>query len=787
MSSRRKFLRQLSVVSTCALPGTRFLGSVLGPIAGSPDYLRALESAARIGGAPGTWTPKVAPLMTEWASKVDPSAPLPEYPRPQMVRPDWLNLNGLWEFRKGGGKAPFGETLEDQILVPFAMESALSGIMEHADKCWYRRMITVPAGWSGKQVLLHFGAVDWESEVFVNGQSLGVHKGGYDPFTYNITPMLKGDGPQELVVRVFDPTEDGGQPRGKQVTKPRGIMYTPTTGIWQAVWMEPVAPSYIDSFRVTPDVDHAQVHLTVNTPQGSTADKVTVKVMDGKKTMQTISSTPNQPFVIPIAKAKLWSVDDPFLYDMEITLEQGGKKVDAITSYFGMRKPSIGELNGQKKIFFNDKPTFMKGPLDQGFWPDGIYTAPTDEALKSDIVRMKAMGFNYVRKHIKVEPARWYYWADKLGLMVWQDMPSCNSYEAKGFAAPPVDKAAYERELRAMIQTHWNVPSIFLWCCFNESQGQFESERIVGIVRELDPSRLVNEASGSTVHDGVGDLNDLHSYPEPNVRPYDGKQAMFCGEFGGIGHAVPGHDWIKEGKNFSYTDAQTAEDLLDLYAQFMAQIKDLRDNHNLSGYVYTELTDVEDEINGLMTYDRIPKLAYDRIKTVNDFLYKPATYTMVAPTSERAPQTWSYTFDNTDANWATPTFSDSKWKSGPGPFGTDHAGTKWDTPEIFMRRHFNPGALTPTDISALGVRLGVGNWDKSLARDAVVEIFINGVLAYSQKRQTSGYEFRAARPDARAALIANGDNVLAVHVKKGGHTGDPQFVDAGLGIRHNQS
>jgi beta-galactosidase/beta-glucuronidase len=371
--------------------------------------------------APAEWKLKQGPLLTKWAKQVDPKNVLPDYPRPQLTRASWQNLNGLWQFQPGreGDATPIGKTLSGEILVPFPVESAISGVMEHHDRLWYRRTFTVPAAWSGKQILLHFGAVDYESEVFLNGQSLGVHKGGYDPFTLNLTPHLKGSGPQELIVRVFDPTNAGGQPRGKQSLRPGGIMYTPCSGIWQSVWIEPVAAGGVESLKITPDVDNGQVKITVRPLGEVPADAtVTLAVNDGGKDVGRIEGKPGEELVVKVPDAKLWSPDSPHLYDFTATVKAGGKTVDEVGSYFGMRKVTLGEENGVKKILVNGKFTFQIGPLDQGFWPDGIYTQPTEEALKYDIQVTKDLGFNFIRKHIKVEPARWYYWCDKIGLMV---------------------------------------------------------------------------------------------------------------------------------------------------------------------------------------------------------------------------------------------------------------------------------------------------------------------------------------------------------------------------------
>ncbi len=717
------------------------------------------------------WSPKQAPLMTRWAKDVDPEKTLPDYPRPQMVRADWLNLNGVWEYKPGaeGDALPAaGEKLGGEILVPFPVESALSGVMEYHDRLWYRRQFTVPAAWKDKRTLLHFGAVDFESEVFVNGKSVGVHKGGYLPFSYDVTPFLNGDGPQELVVRVFDATDNAGEPRGKQTLRlpPSGIMYTPTTGIWQTVWLEPVAQASIGSLKIVPDVDGGTLKLTVYA--NGVSPSVGVQVKDGDKVIATLDGKISSELSIPVPNAKLWTPDSPFLYDLEVTLNDDGKAVDSVSSYFGMRKISIGDDHGVKKMLLNNQFVFEFGPLDQGFWPDGIYTAPTEAAMKNDLEMMKAYGFNMVRKHIKIEPARWYYWCDKLGLMVWQDMPSANSYPGNRKNVPPLDKPEFDSELQQMVEALGNVPSIIMWDIFNEHQGQHDTAQLVDMVKKLDPSRLVNEASGDQLT-GHGDVLDIHRYSPPGCPNPSATQALACGEFGGVGLTVPGHTWT--GKGRGYVDAADPGALEDRYNEFASMLRAFRDQRGLSAAVYTQITDVETELNGLLTYDRVPKVEPAKLVAANHLEILPPTYKALLPTSEEAAQTWKYTTAQPDADWQKTTFDDAAWTDGPAPFGKQEkivGRTPWATPDIWLRKHFNPGVLSADDLGRLTLQI---------FHDDDVQVFINGVRAFSRVGFVNAYEYQPLSKDALKAVVSDGDNVLAIHClqKTGG-----QYIDAGI-------
>ncbi len=588
------------------------------------------------------WQPAQGPLMTRWAKDVSPKNVHPEYPRPQMVRQDWQNLNGLWDYAVTTKDAPQPAKWDGQILVPFPIESALSGVMKRVyetNQLWYHRTFTIPRGWKGKSILLNFGAVDWEAKVFVNGKEVGAHRGGYDGFSFDISSALKPSGEQEIVVAVWDPADAGPQPRGKQVRKPEGIWYTPTSGIWQTVWLEPVARSRIERLRITPNPDQSVVQLDVDARAIQGRATVSVTVMDGTQVINQMESIVEVPlaslqiqpsFGLVISAPKLWSPDSPFLYGLRVTLSQNGKKVDEIESYFGMRKISLGkDSHGNLRLHLNGKPLFQFGPLDQGFWPDGLYTAPTDEALRYDIEMTKQLGFNMARKHVKVEPARWYYWCDKLGLLVWQDMPSGDkSAEWKGpsgvdgkeMQRTPESAEIYERELRAMVAGLYNHPSIVVWVPFNEGWGQFDTVRILNLTKQLDPTRLVDGPSGGN-HFPAGDILDHHQYPGPAVPPPASDRARVLGEFGGLGLPLPGHTWQAE-KNWGYRSFTNSAALTDAYVGLIEKLKPMTGEPGVSAAIYTQTTDVEIEINGLMTYDRaVVKPDAARVTTANKKLY----------------------------------------------------------------------------------------------------------------------------------------------------------------------
>ncbi|WP_235997399.1 AbfB domain-containing protein [Nocardiopsis coralli] len=537
------------------------------------------------------------PMTTPWTDEVGPDNALPEYPRPQMVRDDWLNLNGTWEWAPAeeGEDPPLGTPLDDEILVPYPVESALSDVQEHHERMWYRQEVEVPEDWGDQRVRLNFGAVDWESTVWVNGTEVGSHTGGYDSFEFDITDALT-DGENEIVVGVYDPTDSGGQPVGKQRLEPEGIFYTPYSGIWQTVWMEPVADTHATRLDVTPDVENEEVEVVVHAEGGDGAT-AHVSVSDEDGEAGSAEGAPGEPIRVPVPDPHLWSPDDPFLYDVDVTLEQDGETADEVAGYTGMRSIDTGEVDGVMRPLLNGEYVFQIGTLDQGYWPDGIATAPTDEALRFDLEAHKDLGYNTVRKHVKVEPDRWYYWADVLGLIVWQDMPNMPD------GPSPEAQEQFETELHNMVDQHRSFPSITHWIPFNEGWGQYDGARITDDVKESDPSRLVTGASG-WYDTGNGDAVDSHIYVGPgDPEPAEEDRISVLGEFGGYGVRVDGHEW-NPGDGFGYEMLEDTDSLNHRYVGLMAGVQRLERTHGLSAAIYTEITDVENELNGMWTYDR---------------------------------------------------------------------------------------------------------------------------------------------------------------------------------------
>ena len=585
------------------------------------------------------WQIASSKILTPWAEKVNASNPLSEYPRPQMARSkNWTNLNGLWQYAiLPKEQVTIPTDFSGKILVPFAVESALSGVAKTVGKdsvLWYKRTVTI-ANNKAKITLLHFGAVDWLCDVYVNGKKVGTHQGGYDPFSFDITTALRKGSQQEISVRVWDPSDDGPQPRGKQVKKPASIWYTPVTGIWQTVWLEVVPKTYIVSTVQTPDIDKKILQVAALLQNEHQDDQLKISAWDGADKIAEEIVNGNEAS-IKIDNPKLWSPSNPFLYDLKISVVRKGKIIDEVSSYFAMRKISMApDNNGIQRMLLNNQFVFQYGPLDQGWWPDGLYTAPTDEALKFDIEKTKEMGFNMIRKHVKVEPARWYRYCDEMGMLVWQDMPSGdlgNRWESRpGIFGRATDKDRteeseniYRSEWNEIMQDFHNFPSIIVWVPFNEAWGQFKTKEIVEWTMQKDPSRLVNTASGGNFVN-VGHIMDLHNYPEPLMKQPDlfgASRVLVIGEFGGLGLPIEGHTW-QDKNNWGYQSFKTREELFSRYSEFINRIPRLIE-HGLSAAVYTQTTDVEIEINGLMTYDRKEiKMPVAELKTLHSKLYDP--------------------------------------------------------------------------------------------------------------------------------------------------------------------
>ncbi len=701
-------------------------------------------------------------LMTKWAADVRPDRVLPEYPRPQMTRKAWQSLNGSWDYAITARDAAAPDKYSGTILVPFAIESVLSGVrapVSPEQHLWYHRTFEAPARPSGGRVLLHFGAVDWEAVVSVNGRRVGEHRGGYDPFTFDVTDALTPAGRQEIVVRVWDPTDKGPQPRGKQVLNPRSIWYTAVTGIWQTVWLETVPATYIASMNIDPDVDGGVVRVRV-TAAGASAANATVRIeaRDGTSAVGSASGRAGEPIAVRVPSAKLWSPSTPFLYDLTVRLSTG----DTVESYFGMRKIAIGrDSTGVNRLLLNGTPLFQYGQLDQGWWPDGLYTAPTDAALRSDVEVQKQMGFNTIRKHVKVEPARWYYNCDRIGMLVWQDMPSGDNNTPDGVAG-------YGRELEAMIAALRNHPSIVMWVPFNEGWGQHETEKYVARLKELDPTRLVNNTSGWTDR-GVGSVVDLHAYPGPASPPLESGRAAVIGEFGGLGLPIEGHTWLDKG-NWGYRSFTTPEALGKAYQDLLTQLR-LQIAHGAAAAIYTQTTDVEIEVNGLMTYDRaVTKIPAAQLAAWNAALYTPPPpLTTVLTAADREPFQWRYTTTAPPDGWMRADFDASAWQQGMSGFGRaqtrwGHVGTEWTSSDLWLRRTFDLPAARFTSPHL------------KIFHDDGAEVYINGELAATLTGASGGYIFVPLSDAARKTLRPSG-NSLAVHVhnERGG-----QYIDVGL-------
>jgi beta-galactosidase/beta-glucuronidase len=580
--------------------------------------------------AQAQWKPVGNKIITKWAESINPEYVHQEYPRPRLVRNEWKNLNGLWDYeisKLGGNKPNF---YKDKILVPFPVESSLSGVQKNVGKeneLWYHSIFVVPKSWKGRNIILHFGGVDWKSEIWINDVYVGSHQGGYDPFSFDITSQLNNKKKQKVVVKVWDPTDEGYQPRGKQTINPHGIWYTAVTGIWQTVWIEPVNSNYIKTVNIVSNVDENNISIKLISSEILEKDYFDVIIKDGNTIVSSVKSPVKSNLDVLINNAKLWSPESPFLYDMEVNLISNGKIVDSIKSYFAMRKISTKkDENGIFRLQLNNEDYFQFGTLDQGWWPDGLYTAPSDDALKYDIIKTKELGFNMIRKHVKVEPARWYYHADKIGMLVWQDMPNGENFrfpkwqrdkffDGDEFIPSSESEDNFRSEWKKIIDFLYSNPSVVCWVPFNEAWGQFKTVEISEWTKIYDPSRLVNSASGGNYY-RTGDITDIHNYPDPKMLFFDNERVNVLGEYGGIGLAIDGHLWQPD-KNWGYVKFKNSIEATDQYVRLANQLYKMIE-FGFSAAIYTQITDVEIEVNGLMTYDRkIVKLDLGRVREIN--------------------------------------------------------------------------------------------------------------------------------------------------------------------------
>ena len=699
--------------------------------------------------AQSTWQKQKAALMTPWGEELTADNVWQEYPRPSMKRQEWMNLNGVWGyFKRTSIKYDYENNTSaftKSILVPFPVESALSGIMDKSYSAnrkatyMYRRTFTLPEGFEGRDILLHFGAVDWRCYVYVNGELAGKHDGGSVPFFFNITPLLKPGEEQELQVAVWDPT-DGGQPNGKQSVSPNGIWYTPNSGIWQTVWLEPVSPVHIINYEPIPDIDNSTVSIKVNT---SGTCQLTLIVKDGDETVAEQTGSSDETFTLPIPQAKLWSPDEPNLYNLDIVIKEQDKETDHVEGYFGMRKFSRGMVEGHPAVLLNNKPLYMYGPLDQGWWPDGLLTPPSYEAMVYDLQVMKNFGMNMVRKHIKLENDLWFDWCDKHGLVVWQDMPSgCGSGQI-GNMNYAMQNFYHENE--ALVEAVRHHPCIGAWVVWNEGWGQYpesgmaHTRRAVNSVMAAnhDPGRFVHAVTG-WVDVEMGDFLDVHSYPAPGAatNPVNERVAS-CGEFGGINLFIEGHMWA--GSDVDYTTVEDAVTYANLYDHYTNRLQQLQQEKGL-------------------------------------WMSKPSMWHSVPMVSNRkcrAPSAriqWRYTTSKPADDWYTTDFNATSWKTGAAGFGGG-GRTAWSTSDIWIRRNFKISNLEASQLQDLCL------W---LFHDEDAEIYINGKLAAKVSGYNTKYEPWPILPEGRSALKTDGtDNVIAIHCKQ---TTGGQFIDCGLKV-----
>ncbi|AKQ46171.1 hypothetical protein TH63_11890 [Rufibacter radiotolerans] len=644
-------------------------------------------SLLMLGQAQGqTWQPVGDKIKTKWAKNVNPGNAWQEYPRPQLKRADWKNLNGLWEYAIQKKGQPQPKQFQGKILVPYAVESSLSGVGKPLlpdQELWYRTTFSVPSSWKDQNAILHFEAVDWQTTVYLNGKKVGEHKGGSDPFSFDVSSYLK-KGDQDLVVQVWDPTDSDIQPRGKQILKPHGFWYTAVSGIWQTVWLEPVHKAAIKTLVPEADIDKNLVTLKSSLFQGTGKEQLRYKITY-KGAVVAEKEVPYQEAIsLSIPEPHLWSPEYPNLYQLKLEIVKSGQVLDQVDTYFAMRKIALGQdKNGYVKLFLNNQPYFHWGVLDQGWWPDGLLTPPSDEAMKYDMEVVKAMGYNTIRKHIKVEPARFYYHADTMGLLVWQDMPSgflklgheeqhVKFDATKDWARPKESAVQFEKEWRSIIDNFRFFPSIVVWVPFNEGWGQYDTERVVNWTQTYDPTRLVDGTSGWTDRK-VGHMFDAHQYPGPSIEPssQNAGRAIVLGEFGGLGYPVQDHLWEKGKRNWGYRTYLTGDQLIDEYTKLLHNVYPLI-SRGLAAAIYTQTSDVEGEVNGLMTYDReVIKVPVATARILHEPLFykdvKNREYILRDSEVETSSMMASYVFPGQGWNLHNPFNAAFKKITGPVP------------------------------------------------------------------------------------------------------------------------
>lgn len=705
-----------------------------------------------------SYDPVSGKIMTVWGEKVTPENAWREYPRPQLKREAWQNLNGLWEYSIQSADMPKPATFDGKILVPFAVESALSGVGKSVmpdQKIWYQTRFTMPGNWSGQQIMLHFQAVDWETSVWINGKLAGTHKGGSTMFSLDITRLLRR-GEQELLVSVWDPTDTDSQARGKQVLNPGGIWYTPVSGIWQTVWLEPVNPVNIVSVNPVTDIDRASVTLHTDLKGIRNTDELSVIVRKDNRTILEATYQASAPVTFQVPSPKLWTPETPELYDLEISLARDGRILDKVTSYFAMRKISmITDAFGFQQIQLNNETLFQYGTLDQGWWPDGLLTPPSAAAMRYDMEVLKDMGFNMLRKHIKIEPFLYYYYADSLGLLLWQDMPS--GFEtakraeqhvafnaAEDWARPGQSAMQFEYELKTMIDQLRFFPSIVTWVVFNEGWGQYETKRIVEWTMDYDKTRLINGVSGWTDR-GVGHMYDAHQYPGPGMVPAEKHPGMVIvlGEFGGLGLPVEGHLWDPGMRNWGYRTYTSAPVLIKEYIKLIHNLYPLK-YKGLAAAVYTQTTDVEGEVNGLLTYDRKAiKIDSDLLRILHAPLYAPVSRAArnLVKDSETTPQEIKIAGKYPGAGWHLK-IPEGEFQILKAPVAVSQGESIWSASSFNLQEIPN------------GIVLKIRS-------ATTVKVFLNGHLVLD-KRTVGRRHYEEINLTEFRRFLKKGENILAV-------------------------